>query len=221
MPRSYAGGCACVWRSRSDSPVTPTAEDMATFRRLHRMGTPFLLPNAWDYASAAALAAAGFAAVATTSLGVAAAAGKADAAGSTRQEIASCPTTRPTQRSSCVKRIDSCLRSAGRLGRLPETAKLHQFTRGLPTPSNGSLWISSSVRLAFASAERHAWTTRGDARLAGSRPWRSHDRPRRSTRPRPAQPPRDGADNSHGQRLCRRCRRSLGAGGQSGSPHRS
>jgi len=66
--------------------MTPTTEDMATFRRLHRMGTPFLLPNAWDYASAAALAAAGFAAVATTSLGVAAAAGKADAAGSTRQE---------------------------------------------------------------------------------------------------------------------------------------
>jgi 2-methylisocitrate lyase-like PEP mutase family enzyme len=56
-----------------------------TFHDLHR-GEPFLLPNAWDYASAAALAAAGFAAVGTTSLGVAAAAGLPDGTGATRGE---------------------------------------------------------------------------------------------------------------------------------------
>jgi 2-methylisocitrate lyase-like PEP mutase family enzyme len=56
------------------------------FRALHHGGTPLLLPNAWDHASGAALAAAGFAAVGTTSLGVAAAAGKPDAAGGTRAE---------------------------------------------------------------------------------------------------------------------------------------
>ncbi|WP_190078935.1 isocitrate lyase/PEP mutase family protein [Streptomyces longisporoflavus] len=56
------------------------------FRALHRTGEPLLLPNAWDHASAAALAEGGFPAIGTTSLGVAAAAGKADATGGTRQE---------------------------------------------------------------------------------------------------------------------------------------
>lgn len=56
------------------------------FRALHRAGGPLVLPNAWDHASAAALVAAGFRAVGTTSLGVAAAAGKPDATGETREE---------------------------------------------------------------------------------------------------------------------------------------
>ncbi|WP_084724789.1 isocitrate lyase/PEP mutase family protein [Streptacidiphilus melanogenes] len=59
----------------------------ARFRALHRpSGVPLLLPNAWDHASAAALAAAGFEAVGTTSLGVAAAAGLPDGTGRTRAE---------------------------------------------------------------------------------------------------------------------------------------
>ncbi len=57
------------------------------FRELHEAGRPLLLlPNAWDFASAAALAAAGFAAVGTTSLGVAAANGLPDATGTAREE---------------------------------------------------------------------------------------------------------------------------------------
>lgn len=56
------------------------------FRALHHGEEPLLLPNAWDHASAAALAAAGFAAVGTTSLGVAAAAGRPDAEQATRAE---------------------------------------------------------------------------------------------------------------------------------------
>jgi 2-methylisocitrate lyase-like PEP mutase family enzyme len=56
------------------------------FRALHAAGEPLVLPNAWDYASGAALAAAGHPAVGTTSLGVAAAAGKPDAAAATRDE---------------------------------------------------------------------------------------------------------------------------------------
>jgi 2-methylisocitrate lyase-like PEP mutase family enzyme len=51
------------------------------FHAMHRQGEPLLLPNAWDHASAAALADAGFAAIGTTSLGVAAAAGLPDGAG--------------------------------------------------------------------------------------------------------------------------------------------
>ncbi|MDI6409929.1 isocitrate lyase/phosphoenolpyruvate mutase family protein [Streptomyces albus] len=53
------------------------------FVRLHRQESPLLLPNAWDCASATALAAAGFPAIGTTSLGVAAAAGLPDGAAAT------------------------------------------------------------------------------------------------------------------------------------------
>lgn len=60
--------------------MTPCEE----FRALHRDRAPLLLPNAWDHASAAALAAAGFRAIGTTSLGVAAAAGEPDGTGATR-----------------------------------------------------------------------------------------------------------------------------------------
>src|SRR4051812_12681838 len=59
---------------------------MTSFAELHRPGDPLLLPNAWDAASGAALAAAGFAAIGTTSLGVASAAGKRDATGDAWEE---------------------------------------------------------------------------------------------------------------------------------------
>jgi 2-methylisocitrate lyase-like PEP mutase family enzyme len=47
-------------------------------RSLHVPGTPLVLPNAWDVASARAVAAAGFPVVATTSGGVAASLGYED-----------------------------------------------------------------------------------------------------------------------------------------------
>ncbi|SNR84797.1 isocitrate lyase/PEP mutase family protein [Actinomadura mexicana] len=65
-----------------------SAEKASRFRRLHHGDRPLVLPNAWDFASGAALAEAGFPAIGTTSLGVAAAAGKADATGGTRTETA-------------------------------------------------------------------------------------------------------------------------------------
>lgn len=57
---------------------------MSDFRAAHYGEEPLLLPNAWDFASAAALAAMGFGAIGTTSLGVAAAAGLPDATGLAR-----------------------------------------------------------------------------------------------------------------------------------------
>ncbi|MFI9153994.1 isocitrate lyase/phosphoenolpyruvate mutase family protein [Streptomyces sp. NPDC053367] len=57
-----------------------------TFASLHRAGAPLLLANAWDHASASALAAEGFPAIGTTSLGVAAAAGLPDGDSATRDE---------------------------------------------------------------------------------------------------------------------------------------
>ncbi|MFB8771847.1 isocitrate lyase/PEP mutase family protein [Streptomyces broussonetiae] len=56
------------------------------FAALHRPGAPLLLPTAWDHASARLLAAQGFRAVGTTSLGVAAGAGLPDGTGATREE---------------------------------------------------------------------------------------------------------------------------------------
>lgn len=58
----------------------------AEFRARHRAGTPFLLPNAWDLASARWLRAGGFDVVGTTSLGVAVEAGMQDGAGATAEE---------------------------------------------------------------------------------------------------------------------------------------
>jgi 2-methylisocitrate lyase-like PEP mutase family enzyme len=65
--------------------MTGRVEQVAhQFAALHRPGHPFLLPNAWDVASALVLAKAGFPAVGTTSLGVTAAAGLVDGAGTGR-----------------------------------------------------------------------------------------------------------------------------------------
>jgi 2-methylisocitrate lyase-like PEP mutase family enzyme len=50
----------------------------ALLRSLHVRGTPLVLPNAWDVATARAVAQAGFPVVATTSAGVAATLGHAD-----------------------------------------------------------------------------------------------------------------------------------------------
>lgn len=58
---------------------------MTVFADLHHADTPLLLPNAWDHASALALAARGFRAIGTTSLGVAASAGLPDGAAATRE----------------------------------------------------------------------------------------------------------------------------------------
>ncbi|MFE3196050.1 isocitrate lyase/phosphoenolpyruvate mutase family protein [Nocardia sp. NPDC059240] len=59
------------------------------FRSLHHGDKPLVLPNAWDFGSAAMLAEAGFPALGTTSLGVAAAAGLPDGAAATRDETLS------------------------------------------------------------------------------------------------------------------------------------
>ncbi|MFI9819452.1 isocitrate lyase/phosphoenolpyruvate mutase family protein [Streptomyces sp. NPDC052013] len=56
------------------------------FAGLDHADEPLLLPNAWDHASALALAAHGFRAIGTTSLAVAAAAGLPDGAGATRDQ---------------------------------------------------------------------------------------------------------------------------------------
>ena len=51
---------------------------MSTFRQLHYLDSPLVLPNAWDVGSALAFAEAGFPAIGTTSFGIAASAGYPD-----------------------------------------------------------------------------------------------------------------------------------------------
>lgn len=58
--------------------MTAPTDTVTAFRRLHVPGDPFILPCAWDSASAQLFAEAGHPAVGTTSLGVAAAIGAAD-----------------------------------------------------------------------------------------------------------------------------------------------
>lgn len=61
------------------SPQTTDLQSQCDLlRSLHRPGTPLLLPNAWDVATARAVVAAGFPVVATTSGGVAAVLGYED-----------------------------------------------------------------------------------------------------------------------------------------------
>src|SRR5919198_2657374 len=62
----------------STSPATDLQSQCDLLRSLHRPGTPLLLPNVWDVATARAVVAAGFPVVATTSGGVAEALGYED-----------------------------------------------------------------------------------------------------------------------------------------------
>ncbi|MBM7804468.1 2-methylisocitrate lyase-like PEP mutase family enzyme [Geodermatophilus bullaregiensis] len=55
------------------------------FLDLHHRDAPLILPDAWDHASAVVLLRAGFPAIGTTSLGVAAARGVPDAGGAARE----------------------------------------------------------------------------------------------------------------------------------------
>src|SRR5436190_19229596 len=69
------------------SPATDLPSKCELLRSLQRPGTPLLLPNAWDVATARAVVAAGFPVVATTSGGVAEALGYEDHEGAPADEM--------------------------------------------------------------------------------------------------------------------------------------
>ena len=66
------------------------AEKAAAFRALHERPGAFIIPNPWDAGTARLLAASGFEALATTSLGLANMLGRADSAVSRAEVIANC-----------------------------------------------------------------------------------------------------------------------------------
>jgi 2-methylisocitrate lyase-like PEP mutase family enzyme len=74
------GRHACPGRAHAEAMVA------GAFHQMHQRQSALFLPNAWDFASAAALVEAGFSAIGTTSLGVAASNGRQDATGATRLE---------------------------------------------------------------------------------------------------------------------------------------
>jgi 2-methylisocitrate lyase-like PEP mutase family enzyme len=69
------------------SPTTDLQSRCDLLRSLHRPGSPLLLPNAWDVATARAVVAAGFPVVATTSGGVAGTLGYEDHEGAPADEM--------------------------------------------------------------------------------------------------------------------------------------
>lgn len=64
------------------------SQPMKSFEELHAGTEPLLLPNAWDVASALAFADAGFQAIGTTSMGIAASAGHPDGRRASREATA-------------------------------------------------------------------------------------------------------------------------------------
>ena len=66
------------------------AEKAAAFRALHERPGAFIIPNPWDAGTARLLAASGFEALATTSLGLANMLGRADSSVSRAEVIANC-----------------------------------------------------------------------------------------------------------------------------------
>jgi len=75
---AYAGRSSIVMKELSTMDMQTQAERAGQLRRLHRAPQPLLLPNAWDAGSARLFQQRGFAAVATTSGGVAWALGYQD-----------------------------------------------------------------------------------------------------------------------------------------------
>ena len=67
--------------------TTRLAEKARRFRDLHGAGKPFVMPNAWDIASARLLAARGFPAIATTSAGINWANGLPDGPGAAPRDV--------------------------------------------------------------------------------------------------------------------------------------
>jgi 2-methylisocitrate lyase-like PEP mutase family enzyme len=79
---------------------------MTGFGDLHRPGDPLVLANVWDVGSARAMVAAGFPAVGTTSLGVAASHGLPDATRAARDQTLACADALTHAKLGCVITCD-------------------------------------------------------------------------------------------------------------------
>jgi 2-methylisocitrate lyase-like PEP mutase family enzyme len=141
-------------------------------RSLHRPGTPLLLPNVWDVATARAVVAAGFPVVATTSEGVATALGYEDHEGAPADEMLAAaariargvdvPVTVDAEAGYGMKPAElvAALRNAGAAGcNLEDT---DHAAGGLRDPGRHAEWISEVRRAASEAGYRLVINTRID-----------------------------------------------------------
>jgi 2-methylisocitrate lyase-like PEP mutase family enzyme len=141
----------------TDDQAARTARHAAAFRLLHAGRTGFVMPNAWDAGSAIVLAEAGFAAIATTSAGIAFSLGRADHA---------------------------IPEGATRVSRSPMFERVRQITTAVDLPVNGDLEdgygerpdaVADTIRLAIdaglagGNIEDHAGGVLYDEELAAER----------------------------------------------------
>lgn len=158
-------------------------------RSLHRPGAPLLLPNAWDVATARAVVAAGFRAVATTSGGVAAALGYEDHEGAPADEMLTAaariargvrvPVTIDAEAGYGMKPAElvAALRSAGAAGcNLEDT---DHASRRLRDPDQHAEWLRAVRQAASEDGYRLVLNARIDVFLgpflAGAGPGTQED----------------------------------------------
>jgi 2-methylisocitrate lyase-like PEP mutase family enzyme len=144
-------------------------------RSLHRPGSPLLLPNAWDVATAKAVVAAGFPVVATTSGGVAATLGFQDHEGAPADEMLAAaariargvevPVTVDAEAGYGMQPAElvAALRSAGAAGcNLEDT---DHSAGGLRDPGRQAEWLSAVRQAASADGYRLVINARVDVFL--------------------------------------------------------
>jgi 2-methylisocitrate lyase-like PEP mutase family enzyme len=145
----------------ASSPATDLQSQCELLRSLHRPGAPFLLPNAWDVATARAVVAAGFPVVATTSGGVAATLGYEDEEGAPADEMLAAaariargvevPVTVDAEAGYGMQPAElvAALRSAGAAGcNLEDTD--HTAGGGLRDPGRNAEWLRAVRQAASA-----------------------------------------------------------------------
>src|SRR3954466_3536654 len=144
-------------------------------RSLHRPGAPLLLPNAWDVATARAVAAAGFAVVATSSGGAAAPLGYEDHEGAPADEVLAAaariargvevPVTVDAEAGYGMQPAElvAALRSAGAAGcNLEDT---DYSTGGFREPERQAEWLTAVREAASADGYRLVINARVDVFL--------------------------------------------------------
>lgn len=159
------------------SPPTDLQSRCDLLRSLHRPGTPLLLPNAWDAATARAVVAAGFPVVATTSGGVAGTLGYEDHEGAPGDEMLAAaariarsvevPVTVDAEAGYGMEPAElvAALRSAGAAGcNLEDT---NYAAGGLRDPAQHADWLSAVRRAASADGYGLVINARVDVFLSG------------------------------------------------------
>jgi 2-methylisocitrate lyase-like PEP mutase family enzyme len=173
------------------SSITDLQGQCDLLRSLHRPGTPLLLPNVWDVATAKAVVAAGFPVVATTSGGVAATLGYEDQEGAPAGEMLAAaariargvqvPVTVDAEAGYGMQPAElvTALRNAGAAGCNLEDTDHAGPAGGLRDPGRQAEWLRAVRQAASADGYRLVINARVDVFLgpflAGAGPGTQED----------------------------------------------